>query len=259
VYSDGSTDNTVLNAQKFKKNGVEVIDVKSRKGAALAQNYLLKTSNSEILVLLNADIMLTDNRFIEKLIQLIKDRKADLTCSAISEIKPKTFTESVIHISMKLKNAIFEKYHNGNNIYTCHGTARAFSKRLYSQMKFTQSIGEDAYSYLYCKTNGFTYAFVKSTRLYYRAPSTYTDHQKQALRFFESKVQMGKIFGGQTIEREYHVPVVWLLGVTSVFFFLYPVHMSYYILMTLLIRIKSMTRPSIHQTWDIATSSKKLR
>ena len=259
VVSDGSQDKTVKYAKKFAQYGVKVINNKMRQGAASVQNQILAKSNTETLVLLNADIMITDKNFLTKLIDPIINHGVDLSCSSIKELKPQTFTENVIFTSMKLKNSVFEKYKNGNNIYTCHGTARAFSKELYKQLKFSQSVGEDAYSYLFCKSRGYKYKYAKKAELYYRAPNNYQDHKKQSLRFMDSKKKLSNSFGKEFVEQEYKIPTLCLLYISLFYLIRYPVHMLSYSSMYMSIRIKSMFKPTIREMWDISKSSKVLR
>src|SRR5690349_19774683 len=57
VISDGSTDNTIINAKQVKNKIVKIIDVNKRQGIAESQNKLIKMCNTDILVILNADIM----------------------------------------------------------------------------------------------------------------------------------------------------------------------------------------------------------
>jgi len=80
ISSDGSTDNTVSIVNSYKDRRVKVIDNKVRKGVAVRQNQLIDHANTDILVLLDADITVADPKFLKKLIAPIKAGKADL-CS----------------------------------------------------------------------------------------------------------------------------------------------------------------------------------
>ena len=107
---------------------------------------------------------------------------------------------------MDIKRKTVESINNGVNVYTCCGLARAFSKKLYSTMRFETSIGEDAFSYFYVIINLFSYQYVKNTSVFYKTSSEFTQHQRQTLRFFESQKIMKKRFGEGRVTDEHTIP-----------------------------------------------------
>lgn len=258
VISDGSTDKTADIVREFKDNRITIIDNKIRQGLAQTQNEILQKSESDVLVLLNADIMILDEMFLRKIVKPIADNESDLVCIELRELEQYTITGDILNVSMKFKNSIFEKYKNGNNIYTCHAI-RAFSKKLYKEFMFKGSIGEDAYSYLYATFNNFKYEFIKDTKAYYRLPSNYKDHEKQSIRFIQSKKKFVKDFGEDFVHENYYLPKSLLILTGIKFSMKYPIHMTIYVLIYLGILIKSLFVSKINDRWDISTSSKVLR
>jgi len=186
VNSDGSTDKTVEIAKSISSNTIEVIDNKDRQGIAKTQNQLLGKAESDVLVLLDGDIFIKDKYFISKLVQPIISGQADLTSTNYLAVKPRTVLEKVLAAGLEIKNKTFKDYKKGNNLYTCHGTARAFSRKLQKNFKFTCDIGEDMFCYLYAKQNNYKYFFVDDTYVYIKLPETITDHKKQSYRFLDS-------------------------------------------------------------------------
>lgn len=259
VYSDGSTDKTGSIVRRFSNNCVSVIDNEKRQGLANAQNKIFKKSNSDILVLLNADIMIKDRNYLKKLILPIIEDKADLTCGEMEELRSPTFIGEVLNTSMKFKKAVFENYKNGNNIYTCHGTARAFSNKLYKKIEFKDSVGEDAYSYLYAAFNNYKYSYVSSAKSFYRLPTNLKDHERQSIRFIQSKKRFVKEFGKNFVLSTYSLPA----SIFAVFALKYvirnPLHMSFYVGIYCVLKLKSFLVPAINDKWEMSTSSKVLR
>jgi glycosyltransferase involved in cell wall biosynthesis len=207
VNSDGSTDKTNEIVKSKNDTKLVLIENKETKGAAVRQNEMFRLCTSTILVLLDADIEITDFNFIEKLIAPVVAGEADLTSCPIREKEPNSVMEKALFVSMQVKNKIFEELRDGNNVYTCHGTARAFSKRFYKNFEFIESPGEDAYSYFYCIKNGFKYRFVRDAYVRYRLSDNLADYRKQNLRFIRSKALMAEKFGGEYIRRQYEVPM----------------------------------------------------
>ncbi len=202
VVSDGSTDSTEKIVKEFKK-GVNLRKNEKRCGLAFTQNLILEHATSDVLILINADVRILDKNFLFKMIQPIQKNSVDLVSPSVSEAEPSTFFEKVLFVSTKIKNVAYENYRDGDNVYTCRGVARAFSKRFYSSFRFSTSIGEDAFSYYNCKVNGFKYHFQKSTSVIFRLPTNFMDHKKQSIRFYNSKELLKKEFGKHLVSEGY--------------------------------------------------------
>lgn len=258
VNSDGSTDNTINEVSKVKSKKIIILNNKKRAGRVLRQNQIINLTDSEVLVLVDADTQIKDKNFLEKISRPILKNKADLTSVRVEELPNSTFISRVLESSMKLKKFVFESINNGNNLYTCHGRARAFSKNLYQSIRFKDSINEDAFSYLFAITNGFKYQFVKNTQIYYQLPSRLSDHESQSIRFIQSKALLEKTFGKILVSESYKLPKVTVFLSMMKFFAKNPINLIVYALIYFISKIKSKLIKS-KNTWVISKSSKKLR
>lgn len=258
VNSDGSTDNTVKEVSKVKSKKIVILNNKKRAGRVLRQNQIINLTNSDVLVLIDADTQIKDKNFLEKISRPILKGKADLTSVRVEELPQSTFIGRVLETSMKLKKFVFESIDNGSNLYTCHGRARAFSKNLYQSIKFKDSINEDAFSYLFAITNGFKYQFVKNTQIYYQLPSKLSDHESQSIRFIQSKALLEKTFGKTIVSKSYLLPRTTVLSSLIKFFAKNPINLTAYALIYFISKIKSKLIKS-KNTWTISKSSKNLR
>lgn len=258
VASDGSTDNTVAVSRKVGDKRIIVIDNKEREGQGERQNQIMKMSKSDILVLLNADIRIPDVRFIYKLIEPILNRKVGLTSAKLKPTNPRSFFEKVLCLSEEYKNSVFEQQHNGNNLHTCHGGARALSKRLYSKLHFKRSIAEDAYSYFFCISNGYKFKYVKDAIAYYTLPDNLRDHIKRSQRYFNSANIMRDEFGNEIVDDPYKLSFApyFINGLKS--FIKNPLHMAVYVLITIFIRIRQITinNNGLSDKWELSKSTK---
>lgn len=259
VVSDGSTDETASVVQAIQDNRIALLDDGMRKGQAPRQNEIIQMTNSDILVLLNADIALVGNQFLENLVRPILESKADLTSVGVEAIKPETLMEDILVSSLLVKNRVFESYHDGNNIYTCVGIARAFSRRFYKQFHFRDSVGEDAYSYLSCISEGFNYKFVKEARVVIKIPDTLKDYLRQSKRFYHSKLRFQDIFGTKAVERAYALPKRMLLK--SIPFSDLRTLWNLFLYAGVLVYAKgrALFGAPTADLWEISTSSKNLR
>lgn len=258
IASDASTDAIPEVIKKLSNKKIVVIYGKERKGVGFRQNQLLSHANSEIVVLLNADILITDKNYIEKLIAPIVKNQADLTSSTLEETLPRTFFEKAIYFSMQAKKYVFSKFKDGHNVYTCRGPARAFNKKLYKSIRFPSGIGEDAYSYLFAIQNGFRFRAVRNASAYYTLPSGYKDHKRQSIRFLRSKSGLESKFGQELMQQEYNIPLKYILEAAIIYTFKQPVFMIWYGLIFGWIKIRALFKSVQSETWEVVSSSKLL-
>lgn len=258
VNSDGSTDRTAAEVRKVKSKKIILMDNKKRKGRSLRQNQIMEKTGSGILVLIDADTLIIDKYFLEKISAPIISGKANLTSLKVEELPAENFFERILETSMKLKKYIFENINHGDNLYTCHGRARAFSRKLYKSIKFTDSVAEDAYSYLYCISKGMKYKFVTNTQIYYKLPGSFSDHQKQSIRFIKSQEILSKKFGADLVKENFRLPLVTVLLGLIRFFIKRPLYVLAYILVFGFLKMVALFN-NAKNTWDISPSSKILR
>lgn len=258
ILSDGSTDKTVKEAKKSKIKPNLIVN-KIRKGLADVQNTIIRHTDSDVLVLLQADIRIDDEFFIEKLIKPVIEKKADLVVPSVAEMEPKTFFEKVLYISTKIKNTAYEKLNNGKNVYTCRGVARAFSKKLYSKINFPTSIGEDAFSYLYCIRNRFNYYFINNAKVIFRLPTNFSDHRKQSLRFFQSQEILKEKFGKKFIVENYRLPKLIFLSSLIENLIKNPFLTPLYIIVLFYLKFQSFFLNDMNDKWVVSKSSKVIK
>jgi len=259
VSSDASTDGTDELIKNYKDPRVILMQNNDRGGIAVRLNQIFESSSTDCLLVMNADTRIKDPHFIRKLTDPIKN-SVDMTSARIEEVSGSSVLDKALIFGMDIKRKTVESVNNGVNVYTCCGLARAFSKKLYSTMRFETSIGEDAFSYFYTVINMFSYQYVKNTAVFYKISSNFNQHQKQTLRFFESQRIMKERFGEGWVTEEYSIPLknvfhgmFWGLKSKPFFTFLY-------ILSVLFARLSALMRAeTIDQTWQIATSSKKVQ
>lgn len=260
ICSDASSDSTEEEVKKIRNSKVKLILNKTRKGQASSQNEIISRCHSDILVLLNADVKVKDNTFLEELIKPILQNKADLTSAMIKELSPLNLLENILLKSMEIKKQIFDSYKNGNNIYTCHGRARAFARKFYKTFSFKETIvDEDAYSYLYCVSHNYKYEFAKNAKVFYRLPGNLRDHERQSLRFLSHKGQLMNEFGKDFVNNQYHLPVLTVIKYFFMHFLKSPTSVIAYITLFGWLKIKSIFSKHVESKWDISSSSKMLQ
>ncbi len=255
VISDASSDSTEQIVGRFKKPEIKLYRNEERIGKALTQNIIARKAAGDLLVLLDADIRIRDKKFLEKLIKpIMNDKLVGITSPKILPIKSDTFIGDVLDYSVRIKNKIYESYDHGNNIYSCHGRARAFSKRLYKKIKWPKISSEDSFSYLYAISNKFKFCLVPATEIYYKSPQNYLDHLSQSRRFFESEKELEMYFPKKKLQKAFKLPFVLTLRTICLYFLFNPIYFLIYLIV--LIRVK-LNNNEYGVLWVMSQSSKE--
>lgn len=255
IYSDGSTDQTVQIVKQHRGLPIHVIESKNRKGKSSGLNAINKRSTADVLVILDADIYLKDKHTIRKLILPIITNGIDLCAGKVDELPTKSWVGKMLHASMEYKRDVFSRMNHGNNLYTCHGRIRAFSKKIYKKINYQQSINEDAYSYMFAVSNGYAYQYIPGAVAFYSIPTTLKDHELQSVRYFQSTTRSCKEFGKKFVEECYKIPLSIGLSRLIIHLVKSPV-LALYLLTVFYFKVKSKMVKKIKSTWGISKTSK---
>src|SRR3989338_3137051 len=260
IVSDGSTDGTVARIQQLNNRKVRLISNYKRMGVAVRQNQIFAQSHAwDYLILLNGDIRIKDKEFFQKTVGCATENKADLLAIKLMPANPVNFFERILKVSVLIKGKAFEKYKNGDNLFTCCGPARIFSKKLFQKIKFKESPDEDAYSYLFCKYYGFRYKYFKGSSVYYLLPSNLRDHKRQSTRFFNQKHLLESEFGVKYVRQNYVLPYGLFILSGIITFLSYPLETISYFCLVCAIKAESFIfKRQTESTWEIASSTKHM-
>jgi glycosyltransferase involved in cell wall biosynthesis len=259
VVSDGSTDATASIVRQFSDPLVELVEFKLRQGLAAGQNEIVRRAESDILVLLDADVLPTSADCLEELIRpILSGTRVGLTSAETVSAPPRGFFERVIAFSHELKVAMYKQINDGANIYLCHGRCRAFAKSLYKNLHWPVQYSEDAFSYLSCLKSGFQFVFTPRAGVLFRCPDNLSDHVKQSRRFMDGKRQMEKYFAPEFVRKEYRIPFFITLRTSLLYFLKNPVKLAVYAYAYLYARFFPTYNPASHSLFEISASSKKV-
>ncbi len=257
VASDGSTDQTVEIVRTFPDPRITCFEDGKRIGSALRKNRILENTTSDILILLNADVSVEDPGFIEKLTEPIRTRKADLTSCRMEAFPPTNIFQRALFASIRIKQDVYERLNNGQSIYTCHGRACAFSKLFYKDFRFADLAADDAYSYLTCIAMKKLYGYVSRTSAHYRLPASITDHERQSVRFLQTKKHLFPFFGKSFVVGQYTVPVSLVIGSFLRSLISKPRDTILYIMIFTYMILRSIFTNYTRSVWEVSLSTKK--
>jgi len=254
VVSDGSTDKTAAEVAKIKDPRIYFSDDKKRLGKSARLNEILKLNTSDVLILMDADVVFNDNNLLSKLIKQVDFTTIGIAAINACPLPPNTFFERVLDTSVSMVKDIAQRWNNGNNYLSFKGCFLALSGKYASTVRLPKQLtNNDAYLYFAAKKAGFGAVFVNDCYVYYKSPITLGDHIKQSSRFQQSKDELQKYFSKKELSYAPQKSLV-LLSMGRMFV-KQPIPFLAYLGIHAIakLRMQKLTNP----TWRIASSTKQ--
>jgi len=197
IISDGSKDNTVREIKLINDSRIKLFSHRKRAGKSNRMNEIFRKFTSDILVLLDGDIVLGNNKVLEEVAKpFIKDAEIGLVGGKTEPFIKNNYIVKAINLTIKCYVNYTETINNGDNVYACKGAFVALSKKFAKNLSIPKEVvSSDTYQYLSCIKQGFKFKYVRSTKVYYHLPQTLRDHVKQNKRFVSARHEMEKYFG----------------------------------------------------------------
>jgi len=209
VYSDCSSDTTVSLAKRLPDSRICVVAGEERKGFIGAVQYLLNESSADLTVLLNDDILISDNKFISYLVGGYASSKAGLLCGNPQPVRTSSFISRAINSSFNAYYNMALKIKNGQSMHTYDGKVMALSRDFKDTLNFPHDVrltgNVDSYIYFYCVSQGFSYYFVKEAVSHYVSPATMKDYLRWFIRNNANEPLMAEQFG-RLVDKESKKP-----------------------------------------------------
>lgn len=263
VACDGCTDNTVSVVRSYSnrfKNKITVINDGNRLGKAVRLNQIYKKADTDLLLTLDADVVMATDMEVEKMVQKMnRSRKTLVVGARFIPAPQKSNWGKISIISYKSFEDAALKLRNGNNFYTLVGGASLIRKALYKSFLFPKGVVSDQnYLYVMATLNGKDgYRLAKNTRVWMRTVSTFHDWRVLGVRSTMSdKASISSYFGKEVL-KEYKMPKKILIQSIAKFFIKSPILTAGSVLMNIYIRIFPYKR-SVPENgiWELTLSSK---
>lgn len=258
VVSDGSTDQTNQLVTSVQDARIRLIWNKKRMGLNATENRILDFASSDILVIVNADVLIAGKDYIDKIISpFLGSQRVGLVGGGYLALRMSRGWGRVFGNSLEFRRFIYAKLLKPNNIYLCHGSARAFSKAFYKKLRWPNDVPEDAFSYLSAKSCGFRFVYNSRACVYVHPSTKMSDHARQSTRFIRGIAQLKKYFPTNVIDREYHIPFGAILRAILVYLWRRPISTPLYFAAVFAIRATHLMHDSDHSKFLISKSTKK--
>lgn len=178
IYSDGSTDDTpkkIGMLAKLYPTISAVIDSNNR-GKAYRLNQVFQSNTSDIAIIIDADILIIDKLFIDKLSRPFIDESVGIVSSNNQYLSNGNFLSTIVATSEELWYRARENYNDGDNFYNNSGSAVAFNASFVKKVKLpTDYVDDQHYLYYLCVRDGFSFKFSRTALSFCVAPGTIRD------------------------------------------------------------------------------------
>lgn len=258
ILLDGSTDNTKREIRKIKNKKVIIVNDKKRLGKTARINELINMLNDDVLVLLDADIILQSKYTISHLVKPFINTGVGLTGGKLVQGNNTTFIEHAIKASLNVYEEFKERLHEGNNIFSIKGAMIAISKTFAKSVHIPSDVyANDAYLYFDCITRGYKFQYIKYATALYQVPSNLKDQIEQNMRFAGAQDNLQKYFGN-IVDKEYSQNRTELFTLKAKYFISDPFHSFpiFFINLYSKFKAKKYAREN-NVTWTTVKSTKR--
>jgi poly-beta-1,6-N-acetyl-D-glucosamine synthase len=263
VISDGSTDKTAEITQTIcEKNPlVTVFADPLRNGKSFRLNQLHILNTSDILITLDADLLIDDSKFFEKLLWKFRNPEVVVIGANSQPLAGRTFAEKIFVAGEKWWYEARKNYKGGSNIFNSTGACFAFRKNFSKQMNIPYGTVNDQHVVFFETLRiGKKYCFASDAILYYREPTNFKDFFIHARRLDRREDLAGKKYAFDT-DKEFFLPRWDKIQAALKIVFLSPLFGPLSLMLHFSLRfitVKPAEGTNSSALWEITQSTKKI-
>ena len=193
VFSDGSTDQTVNEVLRVKDKKTKLHMGKLRRGKAYRMNQMIVKARGEVVVFIDADVRIRSvNMLSEMIAPFFKYQNVGVVGGNVIPRNGKNLLQKAIISSVKAYDRARLEVRNGDNFYSCKGPLLALSKPMAKKLDMPSIIsGTDTFIYFKGKALGLKFIYNHLSKVYYKVPSSFTEHINQHIRCNFNIVSIG--------------------------------------------------------------------
>ena len=259
VVSDGSTDSTVKIVSEIEDKRVVLIESKKREGLTKSLNKIIKKTEEDIFVKVDADVtLLSDNTINNLCLPFIKNKKLGYACGRLTPRSPKTIIERILNYNRSIWDKIKYNIKDGKSVMSCAGGLFALSKNNLKNFEFPSDVWADiGYLYFWTKKNNYEYMSVPNAIVSFRPPMNLNDYKLQKDRYDKEGEVLKKYFNEKLIKKEYFIDKKLVLKQKGLSFFKNPLMFLGFVFLTLILKTKKKTTEAYENGWIKISSTKQ--
>ena len=191
VVASGCADKTIEKVKEIFDQRIRLIKQKERKGKIAGTNIILKESRGEIIVLIDADVIV-EKHGIKKLVNDLKDKKVGAACAKVENYQEKTFFDKVQGAGWIGLNEQKIRENKRQEFYALNGYLMAVKKGIINKLD-KNFLLDDALLGWTIKQKGYRLIYDPDVKVYVKAAQNFSDFVKQKKRNRIGWWQMNKL------------------------------------------------------------------
>src|SRR3989344_2474897 len=163
LYYDGGTDSTVAKVERHFPQ-VTIHSFKTNRGKSFRINQLVGQNTSDILIQLDADVLLKDTSVFSRLVApFYSHRRPGIVCAYHRALPDRSLISRIAFFGYRVWDRSRTSLGQRGTRYYCEGGLRAFSRQFTDVFRIPlhRHIGEDTYSFLFAVSHGFRVSVAK--------------------------------------------------------------------------------------------------
>jgi len=253
IVSDDSNDGTPKMLTRFAGNKtVRLLQHNKRRGVSAAWNEILAESKGDLIVLIDADTIPSDD-FLAKISSKLIESGAGLVAANSSPLDPKSFfARASFFVGIWLQEV---RRSFGANRFTVIGRGLAIKREIAKKIVMpTELLAPDLYIACRVKELGYGIQYAEDAIVYFRPTTSVRDFASQVIRAFLGHRQLNG-YSEETLQR---VPFKDLITKAIRVARRYPIHAVATVLAYTLMpfSLPKVIRGASNYLWDIPKSSK---
>ncbi|OGK43387.1 hypothetical protein A3B40_00935 [Candidatus Roizmanbacteria bacterium RIFCSPLOWO2_01_FULL_37_16] len=220
VICDGTNDGTDILVEKLaqKFSIIRLLNDGKRKGKIRRLSELFKLNLSDVLMILDGDVVLGKSNTINEVVKCFEKKGVFLVSANNQPVKGDTLVGKIINYSIYIWYFVRLSFNYGDNIYNARNCCIALRKEFVSKINFPPQIHSyGRYLYLLCQQEKQKFVFAKNALILYRKPNNIREYIMQTRGPFSDKEKFEEIFGNW-IKNKYKIPLKYkLLAILNTF------------------------------------------
>jgi glycosyltransferase involved in cell wall biosynthesis len=176
VVCDGCTDNTISTVKSFKLPKISIIINRLRLGQSASQNIIFSQTKTDFVIIFEADTIPLSKKYLDILLSThIKNENIGISQGFPKLLPATTFIGKTLTSQRGLYQKILRYSVKKTNLYCSGRGGRAFSRKVYADLRWPPSVPEDVYALLWCKNRNISCVHIRSAITMYRGVESFTD------------------------------------------------------------------------------------
>lgn len=258
VVNDGSTDETAEKVKKYAKKHkiIRLLSDGLRLGKIERLNQVYNSNSSEIIVIFDGDILLSNPLVIDKMIRIFNDSQTTIVGANKMPVKARNFIEKLINYWYVLTYEISNNLDNKDNIHNFSSCAFALRNNFAKNIYYPKNIYPiTKFTFFAAVSKKYKVKFAKDAVIFFRSPDNIRDYISQINRFSNVNQKVAAYYGDWVYE---FIKIPFSRKISAVLYVF--IHQPFYTLLAIIFRYSikfiSYKFKFDNRIWESVKSSK---